>query len=60
VGDHRCGRQLCRERSRTGGRRPLPGQFGRIGVEAEADLTATLVYERRKPIGKLRQGISRL
>jgi hypothetical protein len=35
--------------------RPLPGQLGRVGVEAEADLTATLRYQRRQPIGELRQ-----
>jgi hypothetical protein len=30
--------------------RPLPGQFGRIGVETETDLTAALSDERREPI----------
>ena len=25
---------------------------GRVRIEAEADLTATLRYERRKPVGK--------
>jgi hypothetical protein len=38
---------------------PLPGQLGRIGVEAEADLAAALVYERRQPIREQRQEISR-
>jgi hypothetical protein len=59
VADHRRGGQLGGERSWTGGHRPLPGQLGRIGVEAEADLAATLLYERREPIGEQRQGISR-
>jgi len=38
--------------------RPLPGQLGRIGVEAEADLTAALLNERRKSIGEAGQGAS--
>jgi hypothetical protein len=59
VGEDRSGGELGGERSRPGGRRPLSGQLGRIGVEAEADLTATLLYERRQPIGEQRQGISR-
>jgi hypothetical protein len=48
LGD-RGGRQLG---GGTGiaGRLPLPGQLGRIGVEAEADLAATLLDERREPI----------
>jgi hypothetical protein len=36
-----------------------PGQFGRVGVETEADLAAALIYERRQPIGKGGQRISR-
>jgi hypothetical protein len=41
VGQHRGGGQLgCR---RFAGAFPLPGQIGRIGVEAEADLAAALV-----------------
>ena len=59
VGDDRGGGQLGGQRAGTGGHRPLPGQLGRIGVEAEADLTATLVDERRQPIGEQRQEISR-
>jgi hypothetical protein len=35
---------------------PGPGQFGRVGVEAEADLAAALVYKRRQPIGEVLQG----
>jgi hypothetical protein len=37
-------------------RLPLPGQLGRVGVEAEADLTAALFDERRKSIGEAGQG----
>jgi hypothetical protein len=59
VGDHRSSGKLGRQRPGAGRRLPLPGQPGRIGVEAEADLAAALVYERRKPIGEQRQGISR-
>ena len=49
VGDDRGARQL------GGGAgvarlRPLPGEFGRVGVEAETDLAATLRDERREPI----------
>jgi hypothetical protein len=58
VGDDSGGRKLGGSALITR-RRPLPSQFGRVGVEAEADLAAALVYERRKPIGELRQGISR-
>ena len=39
-------------RLRIAWRLPLPGQVGRIGVEAETDLTAALLNERRKPIGE--------
>jgi hypothetical protein len=39
--------------------RPRSGQLGRIGVEAEADLAAALFDERREPIGKASQRISR-
>jgi hypothetical protein len=35
--------------------RPVPGQLGRVGVEAEADLAAALIDERRQPIGELGQ-----
>jgi hypothetical protein len=58
VGQHRGGGQLsggC-----FAGDPPLPGQLSRIGVEAEADLAATLAYERRQPIGEQLQEISRL
>jgi hypothetical protein len=48
------GRRLCASR-----RRSLPGQHGRVGVEAKADLTATLSYQRREPIREQRQEISR-
>jgi hypothetical protein len=33
-------------------RLPLPGQLGRVGVEAETDLTAALFDERRESIGE--------
>ena len=58
LGD-RDGRQLSGRRLGIAGARPLPGQLGRIGVEAEADLAAALFDERRKPIGKASQRISR-
>jgi hypothetical protein len=51
VGD-RGGRQLGGWRFRVAGLRPLPGQLGRVGVEAEADLAAALFDERRQPINK--------
>jgi hypothetical protein len=59
VGDDRGRGQLGGQRPGAGGRRPLAGQLGRVGVEAEADLAATLVYERRQPIGEQRQEVSR-
>jgi hypothetical protein len=34
---------------------PVPGQLGRVGVEAEADLAAAFLYERRKPIREMGQ-----
>jgi hypothetical protein len=52
-------RQLCRRRLGVACRLPLPGQLGRVGVEAETDLTAALLNERRQPIGKASQRISR-
>lgn len=58
VGD-RGGCQLCRRRLGVARRRPLPGQLGRVGVEAETDLTAALLDERRQSIGKASQRISR-
>jgi hypothetical protein len=51
--------QLGRRRLGIARARPLPGQLGRVGVEAEADLAAALLDERRKPIGKASQRISR-
>jgi hypothetical protein len=36
--------------------RPRPDQLGRVRVEAEADLTAALLDERRKSIGEVGQG----
>jgi len=59
VSEDRRGGQLGDRRLGVGRRRPLPGQPGRIGVEAEADLAAALVYERREPIRERRQEISR-
>ncbi len=58
LGD-RGGSQLGGRRLGIARLRPLPGQLGRVGVEAEADLAATLFDERRKPIGKASQRISR-
>jgi hypothetical protein len=58
LGD-RCGCRLGGRRFGIARLRPLPGQFGRVGVEAETDLAATLFDERRKPIGKASQRISR-
>jgi hypothetical protein len=58
LGD-RGGRQLCDRRLGIACARPRPGQLGRVGVEAEADLAAALFDERRKPIGKASQRISR-
>jgi len=55
----RGGRQLCRRRFGIARRLPLPGQLGRVGVEAETDLTAALLNERRQSIGKASQRISR-
>jgi hypothetical protein len=57
VLDHRGRSQIGR--GLDGDRRPLPGQLGRVGVEAEADLTAALSNQRRQPIRKRRQEISR-
>jgi hypothetical protein len=59
VAGDRGSRQLGRRRLGIACRLPLPGQFGRVGVEAEADLAATLFDERRQPIGKASQRISR-
>jgi hypothetical protein len=58
LGDRRGG-QLCGRRAGIAGARPLPGELGRVGVEAEADLAAALFDERREPIGKASQRISR-
>jgi hypothetical protein len=52
VGD-RGGCQLGRRRLGIAG--SLPGQGGRVGVEAEADLTAALFDERREPIREVGQ-----
>jgi hypothetical protein len=58
VGEHRpSGGGGGRKITRGGG--PLPGQLRRVGVEAEADLAAALFYERRQPIRKPTQEISR-
>jgi hypothetical protein len=58
VGDD-CRGGLLGRRCRGDGRRPRPGQLGRVGVEAQADLAAALVDERRQPIGEQLQEISR-
>jgi hypothetical protein len=52
VRGDRCGRRLGRRAILLARRRPLPGQLGRVGVEAEADLAAALSYKRRQPIGE--------
>jgi hypothetical protein len=57
LGD-RSGRLLSGRRLRVAWLLPLPGQLGRVGVEAETDLTAALVDERRKSIGEAGQGAS--
>jgi hypothetical protein len=54
----RGGCQLGGRRLRIALVRPLPGQFGRVGVEPEADLTAALIDERRQSIGEAGQGAS--
>jgi hypothetical protein len=59
VSQHRVGGQLGGRAASLTRRRPLPGQLGRVGVEAEADLAAALLYQRRQPIGEGRQEISR-
>jgi len=58
LGD-RAGRQLGRRRLGIARRRPRGGQVSRVGIEAEADLAAALLDERREPIGKASQRISR-
>jgi len=58
VGD-RGGCQLGGRRLRIARPRPRPGQLGGVGVEAEADLAAALLYERREPISEGTQRISR-
>jgi len=58
VGDDSGGRLLGGGNVRSD-RQPRPGQMGGVGVEAEADLAAALFDERRQPIRKARQGISR-
>jgi hypothetical protein len=58
VGD-RGGCQLGGRRLRIARLRPRPGQLGGVGVEAEADLAAALLYERREPISEGTQRISR-
>jgi hypothetical protein len=60
VTDHRRRGQLGGKGAGAGGRLPLPGQFRRVGVETETDLTAALFDERRQPIREQRQEISRL
>jgi len=58
VGD-RGGRQFSSGGLGVARARPAPGQLGRVGVEAETDLAAALLDERREPIGKASQRISR-
>jgi hypothetical protein len=58
LGD-RNGREIRGGLLGTARRRRRPNQFGRVGVEAEADLAAALFDERREPIGKASQRISR-
>jgi hypothetical protein len=58
IGD-RDGRQLGGGGLGIARLRPLPGQLGRVGVEAETDLAAALLDEGGEPIGKASQRISR-
>lgn len=58
LGD-RGGSQLGGRPLGIAGALPLPGELRRIGVESEADLAAALFDERREPIGKASQRISR-
>jgi hypothetical protein len=51
MGGDGIGGELCRGGASTR-LSPGPGQLGRVGVEAEADLARALVDERREPIGK--------
>jgi hypothetical protein len=51
------GRQLRRRSPGIVRLRPRRDQLGRVGVEAEADLTAALFDERRKPIREGGQGL---
>jgi hypothetical protein len=46
-------------RALDGGPEVLPGQLRRIGIEAEADLAATLFDERRKPVRERSPRLSR-
>jgi hypothetical protein len=52
---YRAGGQLGGGGLRILRRLPLPGQLGRVGVEAEADLAAALLNERRQPIREIGQ-----
>jgi len=56
IGD-RGGGELGGRRPGFARRRPRRDQFGRVGVEAETDLTAALLDERRKSIGETGQGL---
>lgn len=47
-------------RWRLGVTGPVPAQLRRVGVEAEADLTAALIDERRKPIRETDQRVPSL
>ena len=62
MAGHRLGGQApplggIRQRRRIGPDRDPP-QLGRVGVEAEDDLAAALLYERRKPISEMRQVVA--
>lgn len=59
MGDDRGCRPLCSRGAGVNRRAPGPGQMGRVGVEAEADLAAALLYQRCEPIGEGGQRISR-
>jgi hypothetical protein len=56
VGD-RSGRDFRNGRAWFGRPRLRPRQLRWIGVEAEADLTAALLDERRKSISEIGQGL---
>jgi hypothetical protein len=59
MGHDRGGGLLSRTAARPARLGPRTDQLGRVGVEPEADLAAALFYERREPIRKRLQYVSR-